>query len=181
MSSEMIVDAAQRQFAAAEETLVAWKPEDSELAALVSYAENAIVLFLDRPATMRRVLERLRKVAQSEQAQNLLQLWYEGSYLFDAALRPLAATRRVIAVLRQAGFVVEGVEKLEQTVRELEEMRDQFRKTYPAATNEEAQNDRLAIAKGEYQDADEAFAEIAGVDLDTWRKRVTKSQNGQQG
>src|SRR5580704_10856563 len=108
MSSEMIVDAAQKQFEAAEETLVAWKPEDSELAALVSYAENGIVLVLDRPAIMRRVIARMQKGAQSGHAQNLLQLWYEGSQLFQSALRPVAALGDLVALLNRAGYRVEG-------------------------------------------------------------------------
>jgi hypothetical protein len=181
MSTEMIVDAALRQFAAANETLSAWKPEDSALAEKVSYAENAIVLLLDRPTTMRRVVERIRQVATAEPARNLLELWHEGSSLFAAALRPVAGHRELIALLQKAGYAIDGADRFEQTIRELEEMRDEFRKTFPGVTQQQAAADRNAIAAGESQEIDEAFADIAGVDVDAWRKRVAGSPTRQMG
>ncbi len=178
MTTEMIVDGAQRQFEATEETLAAWKPEDAELADQVRYAENAIALFLDRPATMRRVVERVRKSAQLGHVPNLLQLWHEVSSLFLAALHPVAPLRDLLARLRAAGCVVERAEELKLAVRDLEELRQEFRKTFRVVTRQEAEADRRAIARGESQDADEAFAEIAGVDVETWCKRVAKHQSG---
>jgi hypothetical protein len=176
MSSEMIVDAAQRQFQAAEETLSAWKPEDSELADLRAYAENAILIFLDRPAILRRVLERFQKVASTDQGQDPLRVWAAGSYLFHAALRPAVELEQVISLLGTSGFAPEGADKLKQAIREIESLRDEFHKTCPVETEKEAEAHRQAIARGEYEDADQAFADIAGVDIETWRERAARAR-----
>jgi len=178
MSIEMMMDAAERQLTAANETLEAWKPTDSELAGFVPYAENAILLFLDRQAVMERAVERMQKLAQLGQVPDLLQLRSEASRLFRCALRPVAGHRKLLAALAGAGFVVGEAERFEQSVRDLERMRDELRKSLPLATCEEFQTELSAIEKGEFQDADAAFAEIAGVDVETWRQRIAKSQAG---
>jgi hypothetical protein len=176
MSTEMILDAAQRQLTAADEALAAWKPVDSPLAGLAGYAENAILLFLDRQAVMRRVVERMQKLARGGQTPNLLQLWYEGDQLFQNALAPAAGHRELLAALVRAGFVVEGAGQFEESVRELERLRREFCQTMPLASPEEAVAFHSAISRGEFQDADEAFAEIAGVDLEAWRGRANRAR-----
>jgi hypothetical protein len=103
---------------------------------------------------------------------NLLNGWHTISVLFKLALRQAPPLRERIDHARQAGFKVERADEFEGAVRELEELRDQFRKTFPVATDEEVAADKDAIARGDYQDVDAAFATIAGVDVETWRKRV---------
>jgi hypothetical protein len=95
--------------------------------------------------------------------------------VFRAALRAIAVHQELVVLLQRAGHEIDGAVALEQTIRELEQMRDEFRRTCPVATREEVEADRQAIAAGQYQDAEEALAEIAGLDLATWRQRIEKA------
>jgi hypothetical protein len=155
--------------------MASWRPDDAQPAEQAAYAEDALVLFLDRPATMRRLVERVWEVMRACQFANGLDIWHEVSILFHLALHQTIPLRDSLARCKQAGLPVEREEACRNAVRELTDLRARFRKSFPAATEEEAEADRRAVAQGDYLDDNEAFADIAGVDLDTWRTRAAKS------
>jgi hypothetical protein len=181
MSTEMLVDVLRREFEATGEALTAWRPEDEQAAGRVAYTEDAIVVFLDRPSLMRRLVDEVCKDREAGRIANLLQTWHEVSLLFALLKSQAAPHREAIAAARQSGHGIEHAEDFERAFRELDELADEFRKRFPVATEEEAAEDRAAIARGEYQDAEEAFARIAGVDVATWRQRVAEHERGQRG
>jgi hypothetical protein len=166
----MLVDAAHRQFEGADAALNAWRPV-GESTDNVSYVEDAIIVFLGRPAILRAVVDRLHQTANSKQEVNLLRLWHEGSGLFRRALKVVPPLRDMINIV---GAELDDRRKAEfdAAVRELEEMADRFRRTFPIATAADKVVVRAAIEAKEYQDADEAFAEIAGVEIEEWRRRM---------
>jgi hypothetical protein len=180
MSTEMIVGAVQKQFEATNAALNAARSENGEIAERAAEVEDAIIVFLDRPSTMRRVVDRVWETYRAGRIPNLLRVWHTVSVLFKLALRQAPPLRERIDRARQAGFKVERADEFEHAVRELEELRDQFCMTFPVATDEEAAADMAAIARGEYLDVDVAFAKIAGVDVETWRKRVEDDRRRQQ-
>ena len=173
MSTEMIVGAVQKQFEVTNAVLNASRSENGEIAERAAEVEDAIIVFLDRPSTMRRVVERVWETYRAGRIPNLLHVWHSISVLFKLALRQAPPLRERIDRARQPGFEVERADQFDRAVRELEEMRVQFRTTFPVATEEEVAADKDAIARGDYQDVDAAFATIAGVDGETWRKHVT--------
>jgi hypothetical protein len=59
MSTEMIVGAVQKQDEATNEAWSAWRPKDSEIAERAAEVQDAIMVFLDRPSSMRRVVDRV--------------------------------------------------------------------------------------------------------------------------
>jgi hypothetical protein len=181
MSTEMIVDVVRRQFEATGEALSAWRPADGEAAGRAAYTGDAIVVFLDRPSLMRRVVDEVCKARQAGRIANLLQIWHEVSLLFDLLKRQATPLREDIDAARQGGPGIERAEEFERAVRELQELSDQFRKRFPVTREEEAAEDRAAIARGEYQDAEEAFARVAGVDVDTWRRQLAEYERGRRG
>jgi hypothetical protein len=181
MSTEMIVDVVRRQFEVTDEALRAWRPADGEAAGRAAYTEDAIVVYLDRPSLMRRVVDEVYRARQAGRLTNPLRVWHGVSLLFDQLKRRATSFREMIASARQDGYAIDRAEEFERAVRELEELDEQLRQQFPVATDEEATEDRAAIARGDYQDADEAFARASGVDVDTWRKRMAEYERGRRG
>lgn len=172
MSAEMIVDAVQRQFETAGNVLNAWKPVDGEAAESAAFAEDAILVFLERPATVRMAVGRVWEAQRVGRIANPFGIWQLVSILFDKALRQASALQETIATAQTAGFAVARAPEFARAVRELEAMRDEFQTTFPVATPQEAEEDRRSIASGEHLDVEEAFAQIAGLDVETWQQRV---------
>jgi hypothetical protein len=181
MSIEMIVGAVQNQLQAAKGPLSEWRPEDTEIAERVLETEDAIVVILDRPRLMRRVVERVWQEQRAGRIANPFQIGHRVSVLFDLAAREARPIQNLIVLAKQAGYQVERAEEFSRAVREMEELRDEFKRTFPIVTAEEAQQDRDAVARGDFVDAEEAFAHIAGVDVETWRRRVADYESSRQG
>lgn len=179
MSTVMVVDAVRMQFEAAGEAF-ARRPQGGKPSENAAFAEDAIVVFLDRPSTMRRVVDRVWEIQRAGRFGNLLQAWHEVSVLFDLAMRQAKPLLEMIDLAQKAGYTVERADEFERAVRELEQLRQDFQGKFPVVTEVEAAEDRAAMARGDYHDADTAFARIAGVDVETWRRRVEEYEGGQQ-
>jgi hypothetical protein len=179
MSVDMVVDAAERQFEAADAVLEAWRPAPAPLgrasvdANVISYVENAILVFLDRRAILRTVVNHLHYAAKSGQNVSLLQLWHSGSSLFRRALTMAAPLKDLIELTRTEMDPVR-VEQFLQAIRELEDMVNDFRRQFPLGSTVEIAEERAAIAAKEYKDADQAFAAMAGVSMAEWQRRMEK-------
>ena len=74
---------------------------------------------------------------------------------------------------RQTGLSVEGLAELEAASADVERMREAILADWPwPPSAEEIRAAREAISGDEYLDSEEAFAEIAGVSLEAWRRKV---------
>jgi hypothetical protein len=181
MSIEMIVGAVQKQLEATKGPLSDWRPEAAEMAERVAETEDAIIVMFDRPNLMRRVVERVWQSHRAGQIANLFQTRHRIAVLFDLATREAHPIKNLIVRAQQAGYRVERAAEFERAVREMEELRDEFKKTFPVVTATEAAQDRTALAGGDYVDAEDAFARRAGVDVATWRQRVADYESGRPG
>jgi hypothetical protein len=65
---------------------------------------------------------------------------------------------------------------LDNGIKAVVEAKQDVLSRWPVAGPEETAAVKAAIVRGETVDADEAFAEIAGTDVDTWRKNVEEYQ-----
>jgi len=178
MSAEMIVATIRKQFEMAGEALTESKPKESQPAETARYSEDAILFFLDRPATLRRLVEHVWATQRAGRVPDPLPLWLNVSVLFQLALRQANSLRESIAFARAGGFRVEREEEFERTVREIEALRGEFQKPFFFKASE---GEREAALGLEYLDADEAFAHIAGVDVETWRQRMAEYERHRQG
>lgn len=90
----------------------------------------------------------------------------------------LAATVRACAdQARQAAGAPNGTDAdlgtaLDEAVKALTETKQKILKQWLIGSPEEMAEARAAIARGETEDIEEVFAEIAGMDVATWRKSV---------
>jgi hypothetical protein len=174
MLTEMIVDVARRQVRATGAALMAAKPEDPDDADFAVFVEEAIRIFLDTCLSVRRTIDRVWELQRAGRVSDLLAAWATGSRLFDETIRTADDVRGLLHLAQRRGRVIGRAAELEQVAAQLPSQREEFRTTFPLATEEEAREARAAIARGEYLDADEAFARIAGVDVETWRRRVAE-------
>jgi allophanate hydrolase subunit 1 len=136
-------------------------------------------MVLDRPLTLRRVVERVVEQQRAGCIPDLFATWQSVCILFELTKRQVYPLRERIKGVQKAGNKVERAEEFERAIREIEELYHDFRTTFPVATEEEAVEDLAAIARGDHVDAEEAFARIAGVDAATWRRRVAAHEADQ--
>jgi hypothetical protein len=64
--------------------------------------------------------------------------------------------------------------RLEQTAQGFVNAKQRLLERWPVGSPQEVAEARSAAQTEDYLDADEAFAQIAGVDVETWRRRVEK-------
>jgi hypothetical protein len=82
---------------------------------------------------------------------------------------------------RQAGTAVGELAELEAAIADVERMREAILAEWPwPPMAEEVRQAREATSRGEYLDSEEAFAEIAGLSPEAWRRKVEehKQKNG---
>jgi len=66
------------------------------------------------------------------------------------------------------------VVQLDQAVQSFVEAKQRVLERWPVGSPQEIAEARAGGRPEDYLDVDEAFAQIAGIDLETWRKRVEK-------
>jgi hypothetical protein len=69
---------------------------------------------------------------------------------------------------------------LERAIQTVVQARQSVLERWPVGSDEEIAQARAAANRGEGLDLDEAFAEIAGVDVAAWRQRVEESRQGRK-
>ena len=67
---------------------------------------------------------------------------------------------------------VEILGRLDEAIRAAAETKQRVLEQWPVGSDDEIHEAQAAAARGEGLDLDEAFAQIAGVDVETWRRRV---------
>ncbi len=75
----------------------------------------------------------------------------------------------------QAAGVLRGmdlVNQLDEAIRAVVQVKQQVLERWPVGNDSEVAEAQAAAARSEGLDLDEAFAQIAGVDVETWRRRV---------
>jgi hypothetical protein len=95
--------------------------------------------------------------------------------LSDSYVQLARAVRTSVSQARQGAGSSNGedlVRVLEGAIQSVEAATRSVLERWPVGSPEERAEAKAAIVRGETLDADEAFAEIAGTDVETWRKNI---------
>jgi hypothetical protein len=68
---------------------------------------------------------------------------------------------------------------LDNAIKDVAQAKQNILNRWLVGSPEETAEARIAIAQGDTEDADEAFAEIAGVDVKTWREGIAEYKQRQ--
>src|SRR5262245_13986507 len=172
MIDNLLVRVRRREAEALLEDVEAWKAEHTA-AMQASSIVDLIDLCLALPENAENMVRSARNwllegrqagfQAVGEAAVRTIEVWRDVSRLVCDLARSVESR----------GYIVDGIPELEQAIIDLERLRvlvfDHWRQT---PTDQEVSEARAAFDRGECLPPDEAFAEIAGVSVETWRDRV---------
>lgn len=103
----------------------------------------------------------------------------------SAIYQQLAESVRVAAyqAWQAAGSppAMDVVSRLDDAIRVVVQAKQRVLERWPVGSAEEIAEARAAAARSEGLDLDEAFAQIAGVDVETWHRRVEEYKGHPQG
>lgn len=96
--------------------------------------------------------------------------------MFRGDLEFMKSIQEEVQLLQQAGQSVSGAADLENAIRKTERLRDDVFRYWDESSEEDLRLAREEVARGEGLELTDAFAEVAGVDRDTWRYKVEEYQ-----
>src|SRR5205807_7187731 len=101
--------------------------------------------------------------------------------LLDRTLHVLREVRALAQEVAQStGCPIEGAPQLDEAVETVARMKAEFVEQWPWLGDSELEKAWTEYRRGEYLDLEDAFAQIAGVDRETWRRRVDEHQQRRQ-
>jgi hypothetical protein len=150
-----------------------------QLDAMATEAEQTIAECLDYPAKADALYHAGWRAAIPAIQQNRPVDWYgRGVHLreqFDSSLDVLQTVRKWVRALEEAGRTVANAPQLEEAIAAMERVRAALRENWPwAMTAEESAEVEAEIKGGAagWLPLDETFAEVAGVSVEEWLRRV---------
>ena len=100
--------------------------------------------------------------------------------VFDVISVALAEVRDLASqVQSESGRAVDGLSEVDGAIDRIAQLRDRIFAHWPWFGEEEKAAAVAECERGEGTDADDTFARAAGVDVDTWRRRV-EERRGQK-
>ncbi|GEM_PF-6375673 len=99
---------------------------------------------------------------------------------FDPGLRIMSRVVELVAAFERVGGVVHGADELRETHARLLQLESGIFQHWPEFTEQDAAEARAALERGDGLELDEAFAQIAGVDKETWMKRVEERRRSRR-
>ena len=91
---------------------------------------------------------------------------------FDPGLRIMARVVELVTAFERVGGTIASADELRDAHARLLRMENGIFEHWPLFTEQDAAEAREAIERGDYLELDDAFAQIAGVDKETWMRRV---------
>jgi hypothetical protein len=155
---------------AVNETVESWRPE-GPAEEQVRSAEELIEVFEALPAEMERLYQKeyARAVRDGVEVEHLRRTREGLSQAFyHVAQAALHFDRKFGQLARQVGHALNGAGRLKDVQTAVERLRERLDEEWPVCTGAEAAELSGAPALA----ADEAFAQIAGVDKAEWLRRV---------
>jgi hypothetical protein len=155
-------------------------PENGHSAPSGQEFEDLVALCVDLCVTGRQLLQTAFK--RIFRKHNLTVAWLQErrqaiEELSGSALDLVTSVRKMVGPALQApGSPLEQdtISRLEEAIRIIAEARQRTLERWPVFSAQEMAEARANSTEEDYVDAEEAFAQIAGVDLDTWRQRLEK-------
>lgn len=158
-----------------ERALEAWKVEH-QAARAVRDMEDLIRETLDYPGLLRRLEQSTWDGLWTNPAEEIQGSGLALQTLFDRTLSVLRDVRALAQdVAQNTGHPLEGAPQLDEAVETVARMKAAFVHQWPWLEDSELQKAWTEYQRGEYLDLEDAFAQIAGVDRETWRRRVSKA------
>ena len=93
-------------------------------------------------------------------------------FILDEALGLLRAHRENMRSFEAAGHVMEIAAKLDKAIAGLEEVRQGLLQHWPVFTQQDLDDGWAEHLRGECLTVDKTFAQIAGMDIEAWHKKV---------
>jgi hypothetical protein len=87
-------------------------------------------------------------------------------------MRTLFISRDTLAILERLGYPLPIASQIDRDLAELREFSFEVARNWVGFAQGDLDEAREELARGECQDLDEAFAEIAGVSTEQWREKV---------
>jgi hypothetical protein len=171
MSGNIVLEIQRRQTVAAREALETWltaNPGEIHSAAL----DDLIRLCLGAPARLREAERQAFDGPRGNDraSYDVLEALRE---VFGEEIRLLESVRHLVLEARSAGQAVDTAADLERAITETVTLRDRLFAHWEPFTAEKARQAREAIARGEhFLDLEDAMAQAAGVDRETWLQKV---------
>lgn len=91
---------------------------------------------------------------------------------FDPGLRIMARVFELVEAFERLGGTIPSADALRDAHAALLRLECGIFQHWPWFTEQDAAESRAAIERGDYLELDDAFAQIAGVDKETWMRRV---------
>jgi hypothetical protein len=99
---------------------------------------------------------------------------------FTRGLHILTGVQVLVQTYQEAGGSVEGAGALDRAIEDVRQLETSTFQHWPDFTGDDIAGARAAQARGECLPLDEAFAQIAGVDRETWLRRVEERKRARR-
>jgi hypothetical protein len=179
MPESLLLEVFEEQAKVTARAVESWKKQPVPFPGQVKAVQECVFLCLRFPDNVRDVLELEMKALHDEESQSAERA-VKTRGIIERILSNyrelLAFTAGLVHDLEAQGCKFRRAEKLPEAAESLAKMDAWVKNDWPVCSAEELQEVREEIRRGEFLDADEAFAEIAGVTPEEWRERVRQQR-----
>jgi hypothetical protein len=183
MSESLLLRLHRGQAESLRQTVEAWQAEHNSAMAARD-AEELVRFCLDLPAKGEALwnAEHERAVLTQGLDVSALQAMRRGLEQTFADYVRMAEAVRVQAVetASRTGHEVDGLGKLEGAIGALKRLQELVVEQWPVCSPEEMVEVRAQIARGEFIDVEDAFADMAGISKEELRARLAEHQKKRQ-
>jgi hypothetical protein len=167
---------------AGQDQAAAFVKRDGSGASLAELAEGATIVahsHLGCSQTVRQLWEMiLAEYSQGRGDEHQASLFLE---TLEHMMRTLSISRETLATLEGLGYVLPVASQIDRDLAELHEFSLEVARHWVGFAQRDIDEARAELARGECQDLDEAFAEIAGVSAEQWREKVRRRKEAKAG
>jgi hypothetical protein len=142
--------------------------------------DRLVALCLTAPAEMVQLYDSAWDQAVSGQIDDFQQYGTDLLAVLDATQHNLDIVRGWVRGAESTGQTVGRATDLKRAAEELVALRREIEDRWPWINEQIIAEAKAELARGEFLELDEAFAQIAGVDKETWLKRVEEHKKREQ-
>ena len=173
MSQSLLLDLYLNRTQSMRRTLENW-PAEHESAPSVLTVREVIHECLDFPDSLMRLWETtFQRISDRDLLPDVYTLRDELADIFDAAIAAMTATRQLADdSMKTTGKEIADVRNLDSAMEKVKRLKEEIFRYWPRVTPQDLLDDQADIERGDGLEGEMAFAQMAGVDLETWRNRV---------
>jgi hypothetical protein len=171
MSESILFPLYRGQIQVLAETVAAWKAEPREVLR-VRDVEEIVRACLDYPAMITRLYDAAWDRIRANELDDYMKTGEALRGVVDQTIALLHSIRALAQSPVENGHASKGTAELDKALAQLEGMKQELDQCWPWFRQQHIEEGRAEHAHGECLELEEAFAQIAGVDKETWRRRV---------